>query len=147
MTTNAINLVPLEPKHAAIAPYLRRADIEEHKAISNIPNDVALAYSIAYSERGFAVEYKGRIAAIFGVNGGVIWLVGTDEIAEHPITFYRLSKKIFERLSDGYERLFNFVDERNTLSLRWLKWLGFTIEPAQRINNGIFHFVHWESGD
>lgn len=142
-----IQIVRLEPKHAVIAPYLRLADIEEHNAMSDISIDVALSYSIAHSEKGFAVELDGRLTAIFGVNSGVIWLVGTDEITRHPITFYRLSKKIFERLSDGYERLFNFVDERNTLSVRWLKWLGFTIEPAQRINNGIFHFVHWERDD
>ena len=144
MMSKAVKIVPLEPKHAAIAPYLRLADIREHKAMSDLPIDAVLAFSIAHSERGFAVELHDRIAAIFGVNDGVVWLVGTDEIAKHPVMFYRLSKKIFQRLSDGYDKLFNFVDNRNTLSLRWLKWLGFKIEPAQKINNGFFHFAHWE---
>ena len=145
MTVNhCLQIVPIEPKHAAITPYLRQTDVQEHAAVSDLPIDAAVAFSIAHSERGFAAELDGRVAAVFGVNGGVVWLVGTDEIAKHPVMFYRLSKKIFERLSDGYERLFNYVDARNILSLRWLKWLGFKIEPAQWIHNGKFHFVHWE---
>lgn len=139
-----LQIIPLEPKHAAVAPYLRRSDVREHEAVSDLPIDAAVAFSIAHSERGFAALLDGRVIAIFGVSSGVVWLVGTDEISEHPVTFFRLSKKIFERLSDGYDFLFNYVDRKNILSLRWLKWLGFKIEPAQKINNGIFHFVHWE---
>ena len=141
---NDIKFVKLQPKHASITPYLRKADIDEIYAMTGLPPEVAVAFSIANTERGFAVELDNKVVAIFGVSQGIIWLVGTDEITKHPVIFYRLSKKIFTLLKKGYTYLENYVDTRNKLSLKWLKWLGFTVEPPQKINNGIFHHVYWE---
>ena len=141
-----IKFVPLEAKHASIVPYLRQVDIDENNAMTGLSPDVAVAFSIAHTEKGFAVVYKENVVAIFGISeGGVIWLVGTDEITKHPVTFYRMSKKYFEILKTGYKRLFNYVDKRNYLTLKWLKWLGFKIEKEQYINNHLFHYVHWDN--
>ena len=139
-----ITFESLKPEHAAIAAHLRKADLDEINLLSRLSPDIAVAYSIAASEKGYAVFCNGELCAIFGVSGGVIWLVGTDTISKHPIAFYRISRLCFKNLCKGYSRLENFVDARNFLSLRWLKWLGFKIEPAQQINNGMFHYVHWE---
>ena len=134
-----VDFVPLKPEHAAIAPHLRQQDIDEIHAACDWPVDVAIAYSIAHSERGFTAILDGKICAVFGVHQGVIWLVGTDDIEKHPVAFYRHSKKIFPFLKAGYPLLENFVHVNNTLSLRWLQWLGFTIEPPH--NN--FHHVYY----
>ena len=80
-----LDFVPLRPEHAAIAPYLRQQDIDEIHAACDWPVDAAIAYSIAHSEKGFTALLDGVPCAIFGVNNGIIWLVGTDEIARHPI--------------------------------------------------------------
>lgn len=142
-----LKLAALKPQHAAIAPYLRQSDLQELDAMTGLPPAVAVAYSIAHSEKGYAAEIDGKPIAIFGVADGLIWLVATDDINNYPITFYRLSKKIFQKLKSGYIQLSNYVDTRNKLSLKWLKWLGFKIDPPMKINNGIFHFVHWEEED
>ena len=141
----SLKFVALKPEHAKITPHLRQADVDEINAMTDLPPGVAVAFSIAHSERGFAAEVDGELIAIFGISNGLIWLVATDEINKYPITFYRLSKKIFPALRKGYDYLENYVDARNTLSLRWLKWLGFTIEAPERINNGTFHHV-WIKG-
>lgn len=140
-----LKITPIKPEHAAITPYLRKADLEEINAMTGLNPELAVAYSIAHTEKGFSAIYNKKIVSIFGVSNGLIWLVGTDEISEHPITFFKLSKKIFPELTTGYKRLENYVDERNKLSLRWLKWLGFNIEPPVRVAGGFFHNVWWEA--
>ena len=139
-----ITFESLKPEHAAIAAHLRKADLDEINLLSRLSPDIAVAYSIAASEKGYAVFCNGELCAIFGVSGGVIWLVGTDTISKHPIAFYRISRLCFKNLCKGYSRLENFVDARNFLSLRWLKWLGFDVQPIGFLDGiQIFH-AKWE---
>lgn len=125
-----LQIVTLQPEHADIVPYLRKADLDEIHAMTGLSPAMAVAYSIAQTERGFAAILNGRTCAVFGVSQGVIWLVGSDEITKHPVTFYRVSRKIFPMLKKGYSKLVNYIDPRNYLSIRWLKWLGFRIEEV-----------------
>jgi hypothetical protein len=62
---------------------------------------------------------------------GVVWLLATQEIERHPVRFYRESKRMFGNVTEKYETLINWVDQHNTLSLRWLQWLGFEIEEPE----------------
>ena len=132
-------IVPLRPEHAAITPYLRQQDLDEIHASTELSPELAVAYSIANSERGFTALLDNIPCAVFGVAQGTIWLVGTDEIAKYPVTFFRVSRNIFPKLSHGYPMLQNYVHVTNTLSLRWLQWLGFHVDPP--INN--FHHVYF----
>ena len=136
-----LQIVPLRPEHASIVPHLRQADIDEIRSMTGLPPSAAVACSIAVSERGFTALLDGKPCAVFGVHDGIIWLVGTDEITHHPITFYRNSKRIFQNLKNGYARLFNFVHADNTFSLRWLRWLGFSVDPP----HNHFHYVHYDN--
>ena len=136
---NNLQIIKLRPEHAAISPYLRQQDIDEIHAMTDLSPALAVAYSIAHSERGYTALIDDIPCAVFGVAQGVIWLVGTDEITKHPVTFFRVSKKIFPQLSQGYPVLHNYVHETNTLSLRWLQWLGFHIDPP--VNH--FHHVYF----
>ncbi len=134
-----LQIVPLLPEHAAITPYLRQQDLNEIHAMTDYPPALAVAYSIANSERGFCAMLDNNPCAVFGVAQGTIWLVGTDEITKHPIAFFRVSRNIFPKLSHGYHVLQNFVLDTNTLSLRWLHWMGFHIDPP--VNH--FHHVYF----
>ena len=134
-----LKIVPLRPEHATITPYLRQQDLDEIHEATDLSPELAVAYSIAHSERGFTALIDDFPCAVFGVAQGIIWLVGTDEITKHPVTFFRVSKNIFPQLSHGYHVLHNYVYEANTLSLRWLQWLGFHVDPP--INH--FHHVYF----
>ena len=135
-------LVRLEPRHAAIVPYLRQADVDEITAASGGSPKVAVAYSIVASRPGWAVELDGKPIVLFGASPalkkiegeytviGSPWLVGTDEIEKYPVHFFRVSKDLIGVMKARYSHLENWTDERNTLSLRWLEWAGFVIEPA-----------------
>ena len=145
MDSGKIKFERLAPEHAKIALYLRQEDKNEIKALSRLSPEIGVAYSIASSQKGYAAYYDGTLTAIFGISNGLIWLVGTDAITKHPITFFRTSKQIFHELTKGHNYLHNYVDARNKLHLRWLKWIGFSIEKA--VNLGAegrpFHHVFW----
>ena len=34
-------------------------------------------------------------------------------------------------MAGGYTWLVNWVDDRNTCAIRWLKWMGFTIHEPE----------------
>jgi len=149
-----IKIVPLEPRHAGIIPRLRQADIDEIRAMTGISAKIAVSHSIACADPGWAAEADGRTEAVFGagpVNAelGRPWLVGTDEVAKHPVTFYRLSRGIVDGMKTRYEQLENWVDARNELSIRWLRWLGFHIDDAEPVgvNGEMFHRFWWKRGD
>lgn len=140
-----ITFEPLKPEHSRIAAHLRQADIDEINALNGLSPGVAVAYSIANSEKGAAVFIDGDLSAVFGISRGVIWLVGTDEINKHPVAFYRTSRRIFRKLSNGYPKLENYVEARNIPYLRWLQWLGFDISPPVDAGGVSFHHVVWEA--
>jgi hypothetical protein len=132
-----IEIVRLRPEHARITPYLRSADTREIVEGSGISPALAVAFSIAHSSPGYAALLDGEPVVVFSASPagepgmGVVWLLATQEIERHPIRFYRESKRMFRNVAEKYETLINWVDQRNTLSLRWLKWLGFEIEEPE----------------
>lgn len=68
---------------------------------------------------------------MFGVGSinvlaGVVapWLLGTDAATESPRQFMRMSRDFKAQLLVRYPVMRNFVDDRNVVSIRWLRWLG-----------------------
>ena len=104
---------------------------------------VSVAYSIATARPGYAVLMNGEPVVIFGCGqmpdgAGVPWLVGTDEMERHPVAFYRASRGFIKEMSGMYDYLENYVDVRNKLSVRWLRWAGFVMEEPEALGSGMF---------
>ena len=75
---------------------------------------------------------NGKTAGMAGVDpGGLIWMLTTPAIEEYPITFAREAKRYVERQKG---LLWNIVDERNTVHLKLLKFLG--IKFLRKISHG-----------
>ena len=51
----------------------------------------------------------------------------------HIKQFIKECPKWVAEMSEGYEYVYNFVDERNWKSLKWLQFLGF--EPKEKIGD------------
>ena len=67
---------------------------------------------------------NGKTAGMAGVEpDGTIWMLTTPAINEYPITFAREAKRYVDSRPEEY--LYNIVDERNTVHLKLLKFLGF----------------------
>lgn len=64
---------------------------------------------------------------------GVVWLLSSEHLFKHIKQFIKECPKWVAEMSEGYEYVYNFVDERNWKSLKWLQFLGF--EPKKKIGD------------
>lgn len=131
-----VRIIDALPEHADQL-VLRQADRIEVAATTVLPPVEALRQSIAHSPRyckaGFA---DGELACIFGVGSGLLstsgcpWLLGSDLIARHPAAFIRRCGPYLDAMTQGFGYLENWVHADNRIAIRWLRWLGFTLDPA-----------------
>jgi hypothetical protein len=113
-----------------MAPYLREADKAEIKAHSGQEPLACLTEAFEDSDYTFCIEHNGEPIAIYGGVSvtkavGCPWMLGTDGIKHHWIWFLRHSEEIVWSVHQHYEVLYNVVDIRNQVHIRWLKWCGF----------------------
>jgi len=95
------------------------------------------------------VNSENKPVAIFGINDvgnnvGAIWLLATDKLKDIQYSFLRENKKVIDFLNTKYKILWNFVDCRNSLHIRWLKWCGFKFINKQNygvLNKPFYEFI------
>jgi hypothetical protein len=59
------------------------------------------------------------------------WLLGTGAVEDHALPFLRRSRFCLDAMLAIAPELENYVDARNAVSIAWLRWLGFSIDPAE----------------
>lgn len=120
-----------------LAPRLRSADKAEIKARSGKSPVLGLISSVHASNPGITAVVDDEIICIFGAAAtespllGSVWLLGSDAIEQHNRLFLRESRRWINALHAIYPVLYNYVDERNAVHLRWLRWLGFSFFPPR----------------
>ncbi len=119
---------------------IRDEDVAEITALDGGNVRDALAETPDMDKNAFVWEREGKVHAIFGVNPvpdmdrvGVIWMLATKTFDEHFMVFAAACKTVFDAVVKDYEYLFNYVHSENKKSIRWLKWLGFDVKPAEPI--------------
>ena len=137
-----------------VAKKMRPADVDEVRAATGATPLNGLTMSWTNSPRAATARIEDEPIAVYGIgrwqnedeNVGCPWLLGTEGVIEHAAAFTRHTRPEFARMTQGYNRLVNFVDARNTTSVRWLKWLGFSFdEPAPYgVESRPFHRVYME---
>ncbi|TXH16744.1 MAG: hypothetical protein E6R03_04980 [Hyphomicrobiaceae bacterium] len=127
---------------------IRDEDVAEIAALDGGNVRDALNETPDMDKNAFVWEREGKVHAIFGVNPvpelgkvGVIWLLATKTFDDHFMVFAAACKTVFGVVIKDYEYLFNYVHSENKKSIKWLKWLGFDVEPAEPIgiNGAKFH--------
>lgn len=128
-----IEVHPTKPEDAyLVAPRMRQEDINEVKAASGLGPLEGLQRGIEASAECYTIWVGDNPIGIFGVvptgneSIGCVWMLGTDIIKEHQIEFLRKSIEWRDEFQNTYSVLFNNIDARNTLHIKWLQWLGFT---------------------
>lgn len=117
---------------------IREADVDEIWAYSGrTPSDVMREVAVVGRHTTYAGLQDDTLLCLFGVQPlsalspvAVPWLLGTNALEEHAPVFLRMSRDWIHEQAKEYDILMNFVDARNTKSIRWLKWLGFEVYPA-----------------
>lgn len=121
-----------------VAANIRGADRAEIKATTGEPPLKALGKGYTESRPCLTVALSDtdEPVAMFGVvpvpgqdfpRVGAIWLLGTPEINKHVTQFLRESKQRLAEVCQGYDIVGNLIDDRNTLHISWLEWLGFKL--------------------
>ena len=85
----------------------------------------------------------GRIAGLAGIeDDGRVWMLTTSAILDFPVTFARESKRFIESRTESV--LWNYVDKRNTVHIKLLKFLGFTLLEEIPFGPNQLPFIRFE---
>ncbi len=138
MTSPWYSVAPVTQEHVtAAAMDMRPADRAEVWALAHLTPLRALEVSVKGSNRPWAGLYGDDVLCLFGVSEmtlisrvGVPWMLSTHNMAKHVQAVGRTSLRYIRQLRREYDWLENYVDARHELSIKWLEWMGFTLEPA-----------------
>lgn len=114
-----------------IAEHMRQSDIEEIWASHHFLPFDALKLGFDNSVMCITGEISGTPLVMAGVSPvtllsdtGIVWLLATNEFSRLHKKFLRRSRRFIKLMLDLYPFMFNYVDTRNTESIKWLKWCG-----------------------
>jgi hypothetical protein len=118
----------------ALAVDLRPEDEAEIQAMSGQEPVRALLHGIRFSDVPLAIQDgDGSTIGLFGVvttqqtpRVGAVWLLASPKLLKYSRRLARESWRWVETFQQNYDVLFNLVDERNTVHIRWIQWCGFT---------------------
>lgn len=136
-----------------VANNMRPEDIAEVWACNrNLPLE-ALEKAMEKSQYAVTVIIDGAPMAIYGLHvqdmltqTGVPWMLATTQAVGYRRQFLELSPGIVAQMLEVCQHLENWVHADNHISIRWLDWLGFIIDPAQPVgpSGELFHRFHRE---
>ena len=123
---------------AVLVRNMREHDIQEVNAATHMGLRNAVQTSVIMSTYSKTGLVNDELVCMWGVcpisllsGSGSPWMLGTDLITEKQRIFLRRSKPWLADIRKDYRYLENFVDARNTMSIKWLKWLGFEMDEAE----------------
>ena len=129
-----------------LADRLRAADRAELEADGHTEFFTPIETGLRASVLCRAVFFDGELACIFGLvpNGrqvfgdiGVPWALGTDVLTTNVRQMRRVAREYLQQMLQLYPVLLNFVHAENTLAIRALRHMKFTLdEPAPYGPNG-----------
>lgn len=119
----------------AIASDMRPEDVAEVQAAGGGTPEMALLVGKNESDQCFTVyhpKYPSVSLAMFGYKAtepglcGVIWMLASNKLLTHRCAFLRSAGWWVDKIQEELPLVYNLVDERNRLHIKWLKWMGFT---------------------
>lgn len=127
-----IRFVKVERWHVDyVAEHMRDQDVEEARALYDLSPRQALDYSLASYGDHWTALFNGEPAAIFGVvpgtvlgTVGMLWMLGTPRLLRHSKLFAKSAKRVVDEMLERYDVLVNEAYANNTVTIRWLTWLG-----------------------
>lgn len=132
----------------------RECDVVEVKAFSGYTIREVLQKTPNLLKSSQTLEIDGHLIAVFGVvpnsdlkGVGVIWMLATDKFDEYSAVFAKICKGVVKDMLKGYNYVYNYVHSENKSSIRWLKWLGFSMSEPEPLgiegaNFQLFEYVN-----
>lgn len=147
-------LIPPTPEHVdLVAAGMRQADRDEIWASHRWSPHRALEDGVRNSTYSWAAEIDGEVVCLFGVaprsiltGTGTPWMLGTGGVVRHGRKFLADCRECLDEAQSVYPTLVNYVDDRNTVSKRWLRWMGFKLDDPEPYGVEKLPFRRFELG-
>lgn len=149
-----INFVkPTEESIYFIADNMRHADAVEVMSSHGHTPIEALMNAWNLSDYSVIITVNGIPAVIYGVcllsvvtGAGLPWMLSAERAVKYKKSLLKYSPPVVDDMLKVCSSLSNHVHVDNKLSVRWLKWLGFSIEEPTPygVRNELFHRFHLE---
>lgn len=137
-----------------VADNMRAADALECKLMSGTSPIDALKNGAKFSHYCSVVVIDNIPCAVAGLvvvnmlgGVGVPWLLATDDAVKNRRVFIKNCKQGVQDMLKICPNLMNLVHAENKLSIRWLKWMGFTIMPSEPVGKDGAPFHKFYIGD
>lgn len=137
---------------AAILADVRQADVDEMAALGTTP-EAAMRSGLRISNWVATGLVDDVPVCMFGVApanalGGIgaPWMLSANGLTKARRPFIEACRPVIAEMLRDYPRLCNVVDVRNTVAIRWLKWLGFEFNVSPAPLNGQL-FLIFQAGD
>ena len=128
----------------SLAPNLRYEDVREVETLGRT-RDQSLLNGYLYGKMCRSIIDKhGQVVGMYGVvpvddKTGLVWMLGSKDLKKISIAFLKESRTEVDKMNKIWPHLWNIIDSRNELHLKWLKWCGFTIIGERMINKVKFY--------
>lgn len=131
-------IVPATREHAEeLAATMRVEDQDEVLAFGFLsPLDSVLA-SLERSNEAWALLFDGKVAALFGLSCcnpltgfASPWLLSSTLVEKHRFAFLRACRPTVKHWLKTWPTLANCIDGQYEKAVRWVEWLGFTVEKS-----------------
>lgn len=139
----------------AIARDMRHQDVNEVWASNRHTPTEALMTGWRLSDYSVVITVNKEPCVMLGLvirdilsGAGVPWLLGTNASLKYKRQFFHQVPSVIDEMLNVCPKLFNYVHVKNTVSIDWLKWIGFTIEEPEEygLNKELFCKFHLERG-
>ena len=117
--------------------HLRESDRHEIYASHHMAPADALNMGLNKSILSLTI-LNGKPLAMVGIttdnligNKAVIWMLTSQDLDKIPRRFVRNSKYFLKIFLEFYNYLENYVSIKNESSIRWIKWLGGTVDKPK----------------
>jgi hypothetical protein len=123
-----------------LAPKLRYEDKREVETLGHTPEQALCLAYLSSSICKSIINNIGQVVGMYGVTPlsdkcGQVWMLGSEGLIKIRLAFLKQSRSEVDMMNKAYPHLCNFIDSRNEVHLKWIKWCGFKILGEKIINN------------
>ena len=135
---------PATPDEAAyIGSNLRPADRREHSVFTTEFPERSFRRAVESGQQVYAAHVGGNPCVLIGVHpdsggNGRVWLMSTPDVSQAPVAVLKETRKWRDRWLRRYPKLWNIVDARNRVHVRWIETVGFRLGDEVQVHGHPF---------